>query len=88
MVEIYTTGKVETGPDDKYAYLISDSRWEGHRTIGHSGGAPGINADLKIFTDLGYTVTAMSNYDEAASAITRYATQLIIHKRPAPEDSM
>ncbi|MCH7879591.1 MAG: beta-lactamase family protein [candidate division Zixibacteria bacterium] len=84
MVDIYTTGKVDMGPNDRYAYLISDSRWDGHRTVGHNGGAPGINADLKIFTDLGFTVTAMSNYDGAANAITTYATRLITHKRSIP----
>ncbi|MEE8404076.1 MAG: serine hydrolase domain-containing protein [candidate division Zixibacteria bacterium] len=84
MLEIYTTGKVENGPNDKYAYLISDSRWDGHRTVGHAGGAPGINADLKIFTDIGFTVTAMSNVDQAANAITTYAARLITHERPVP----
>ncbi|MCH9032029.1 MAG: beta-lactamase family protein [candidate division Zixibacteria bacterium] len=81
MVDIYTTGKVDNGPEDKYAYLIGDSRHEGHRTVGHGGGAPGINADLKIFTDLGFTVAAMSDCDEAANAITNHASRLIAHNR-------
>lgn len=81
MLKTYTTGKVETGPDEMYAYLIGDDIWEGHRVVGHSGGAPGINSDLKILPDLKYVVTAMSNYDNAASAISHYATDLIIHKR-------
>lgn len=81
MVEIYTTGKVDMGPDSKYAYLIGDSRHDGHRTVGHSGGAPGINADLTIFTDLGFTVAAMSNYDYAASTIVSFAINLITHER-------
>ena len=84
MLKIYTTGKVDFGPGDRYAYLISDAIWEGHRTVGHNGGAPGINADLKIFTDIGFTVTAMSNVDQAANAITTYAARLITHKRPVP----
>ncbi len=84
MVEVYTTGKVEMGPGDKYGYLIGDSRRDGHRTVGHNGGAPGISADMIIFTDLGITVTAMSNYDFAASAIASYATRLITHERPLP----
>ncbi len=84
MLKIYTAGKVDFGPGDRYAYLISDAIWEGHRTVGHNGGAPGINADLKIFTDIGFTVTAMSNVDQAANAITTYAARLITHKRPVP----
>jgi CubicO group peptidase (beta-lactamase class C family) len=84
MIDTYTTGKVDTGPEDKYAYLISDSRWDGHRAVGHSGGAPGINANLIIFTDLGFTLAAMSNYGTGATAITEFAAQLITHKRPKP----
>ena len=84
MLEIYTAGKVEFGSEGKYAYLISDDLQDGHRTVGHDGGAPGISADLKIFTDLGFTITAMSNYDHVAMAITTYAARLITHNRPVP----
>ncbi len=81
MVETMTTGKVEMGPGDQYAYLFGVSDWNGHLAIGHGGGAPGINADLKIFKDLGVTIIAMSNYDMAASAVSQYAVDLITHKR-------
>lgn len=82
MLEMYTTGKVEFGPDGKYAYLISDDLQDGHRVVGHNGGAPGISADLKIFTDLGFTITAMSNFDFVAGTIVEFAARLITHKRP------
>ena len=84
MLKIYTTGKVEFGPEGKYAYLISDDVQDGHRVVGHDGGAPGISADLKIFTDLGFTVAAMSNYDFVAGTLTAYVARLITHKRPLP----
>ena len=76
--DIVTTGKVDMGPDHKYAYLFGDRLENGHRVIGHNGGAPGINAELNIYLDLGYTVAVMSNYDHAASTIADRIDRLII----------
>jgi len=84
MLNTCTTGKIEMGPDEKYAYLIGDSRNDDHRVIGRGGGPPGINSDLKIFPYLGYTITAMSNTGDGASAITDYAARLITHKGQLP----
>ncbi len=81
MTAVLTTGKIRTGPDEQYAYLFADADWNGHRVIGHGGGAPGINADLKIFPELGFTIAAMSNYGQGASAIARFAGDLIAHQR-------
>jgi len=83
MLETYTTGKVDMGPSMKYAYLIGDSQRDGHRIVGHNGGAPGINAEMKIFTDLGFTVAAMGNYDGGSFEIVQHAVRLISHKRNA-----
>jgi len=38
----------------------------GHRVIGHSGGAPGIAADFDIFINDGYTIITFSNRDGGA----------------------
>jgi CubicO group peptidase (beta-lactamase class C family) len=71
-VDTVTTGKVEMdGPELKYAYLFGDHDFNGHRAVGHTGGAPGINAVLEIFVDDGYTVAVMSNYDGGAMPIAR-----------------
>ena len=79
--EAYTdtviTGKVETGPGDKYAYLFGDKRENGHRIVGHGGGAPGINAMLDIYWDDGYTVAVMANYDRAASTVAERIQRLL-----------
>ena len=83
MLKTYTTGKVEMGPNDFYAYLISEEVWDGIKSVGHGGGAPGINSDLKIFPEIGYTISAMSNYDTGASAIGSYVAHLLAHGRPA-----
>ena len=80
-VDTITSGKVEAFPGHKYCYLFSESIDTGHRVVGHSGGAPGINANLDIYPELGYTVAAMSNYGTGASDICEYAGKLISHKR-------
>jgi hypothetical protein len=65
------------GPNDKYAYLFGDRLIDGHRVVGHNGGAPGINAELDIYWDDGYTVAVMSNYDGAASFVNRKIRKLL-----------
>jgi len=76
-VDTLTTGKVEMGPQMKYAYLFGESNANGHRVIGHSGGAPGINAVLRIYTDLGYTVAVLSNYSNGAEPIADRIEKLL-----------
>jgi CubicO group peptidase (beta-lactamase class C family) len=63
--DIITSGKVKTpgDPDAQYAYGFQDEKINGHRSFGHGGGFPGINSELRIFPDLGYTVAVMANYD-------------------------
>ena len=36
------------------------------KSIGNSGGFPGINSNLDIFVDSGYIVAVMSNIDEGS----------------------
>jgi CubicO group peptidase (beta-lactamase class C family) len=47
------------------------------QVVGHSGGFPGINANLDIFVDSGYVVAVMTNYDRAASPIARKIRKLL-----------
>ncbi|HQR08451.1 MAG TPA: serine hydrolase domain-containing protein [Gemmatales bacterium] len=75
-----TTGKVQMGPDGKYAYGFGDFTVNGHRHIGHNGGAPGISADFRDYLDLGYTAIVLSNYDGAAELPTRQIEALLTHK--------
>jgi CubicO group peptidase (beta-lactamase class C family) len=75
---LVTTSKVEMGPGAKYAYGFGDIPVDGKRTIGHNGGAPGISADLSIFTESGYTVAMMANYDpEDLQPIVRQVRKII-----------
>jgi len=65
--EMLTTGKVEGRPGSKYAYGFSDSTENGVRWLGHGGGAPGMNGELKFSPDSGYIVAVLSNLDPPAA---------------------
>ncbi|GAC1302082.1 MAG: serine hydrolase domain-containing protein [Ktedonobacteraceae bacterium] len=49
-------------PDITYAYGWQNVTVNGHRIVGHSGGAPGISAQFDLYLDLGYTVVVLANY--------------------------
>jgi D-alanyl-D-alanine carboxypeptidase len=67
------TGKVETGSGFRYAYGFGDGRQNGLGSVGHSGGAPGMNGDLRIYPSTGYVLVVLSNLDPpAASAISAF----------------
>ena len=72
-----TTGKTQMGPESMYAYLFQDRSVNGHRIVGHGGGAPGINAKLDMYLDSGYTVAVMANYDGAAGTVARKIEELL-----------
>ncbi len=72
-----TTGKAHMGPESMYAYLFQDRNVNGHRIVGHGGGAPGINAKLDMYLDSGYTVAVMANYDGAAGTVAGKIEELL-----------
>ena len=62
------TGKVETPSREKYAYGFDDRRdMDGHGSVGHGGGAPGINGDLRFHPKSGYVLAALANIDPPAA---------------------
>jgi CubicO group peptidase (beta-lactamase class C family) len=65
--EMLTTGKVDTGGGDKYAYGFMDQISGGVRSYGHGGGAPGMNGDLTIYPQSGYVVSVLANIDPPAA---------------------
>lgn len=62
--EKITSGQVDA-PFGKYGYGFEIGA--GGSIRGHSGGAPGINSDLKILWEKDYIVVLMSNYDPPAA---------------------
>jgi CubicO group peptidase (beta-lactamase class C family) len=62
------TGKSETGGGRMYAYGFEDGRGkDGMGGVGHGGGAPGMNGDLRIYPKSGYVVAVLSNLDPPAA---------------------
>jgi D-alanyl-D-alanine carboxypeptidase len=71
--KLLITGKVNAGPA-KYAYGFEDARdAEGNGWVGHGGGAPGMNGDLRIYPKSGYVIAVLANIDPpAAQRISEY----------------
>jgi D-alanyl-D-alanine carboxypeptidase len=65
--ELLITGKVDSGGGRKYAYGFEDGRKDGIGAVGHGGGAPGMNGDLRIYPRSGYVVAVLSNLDPPAA---------------------
>jgi CubicO group peptidase (beta-lactamase class C family) len=65
--DLLITGKVDTGNGPKYAYGFEDARQNGAGAVGHGGGAPGMNGDLRIYPKSGYVVAVLSNLDPPAA---------------------
>jgi CubicO group peptidase (beta-lactamase class C family) len=62
--ELLITGKEEIGPGFRYAYGFGDDRdAEGNGWVGHGGGAPGMNGDLRVYPASGYVVVVLANLD-------------------------
>jgi D-alanyl-D-alanine carboxypeptidase len=72
--ELLITGKVALVPGISYAFGFADARDEdGNGWVGHSGGAPGMNGDLRIYLESGYVVAVLANVDPpAAQRISDY----------------
>ncbi len=67
-------GQVETARGGKQAYGLQDSRGaDGTGAVGHGGGAPGINGNLKIYPKSGYVTVVLANLSPpAATELSNY----------------
>jgi D-alanyl-D-alanine carboxypeptidase len=72
--ELLTTAKPESG-DAHYAYGFEDDVVKGVRSFGHSGGAPGMNGDLRIYPQTGYVVVALANMDRGAQRASSWISE-------------
>jgi CubicO group peptidase (beta-lactamase class C family) len=62
------TGKVDAARGHRYAYGFGDGRHsDGSGSVGHNGGAPGMNGDLRIYPQSGYIVVVLANIDPPAA---------------------
>jgi len=76
--EMMTSGKVQTDRHIMYCYGFRDRVENGHHIVGHTGGFPGIAGYLGIFTDLGYTVAVLSNYDNGTAEPVSFVEELLV----------
>src|SRR2546427_13067330 len=67
--ELLIIGKVDSGGGRRYAYGFEDGRKDGAGAVGHGGGAPGMNGDLRIYPQSGYVVAGLSNLDPPAASL-------------------
>ena len=69
--KLLISGKAETssGPlGGGYAYGFEDARGaDGNGWVGHGGGAPGMNGELRIYPKSGYVVAVLANIDPPAA---------------------
>ena len=72
---LMTSGKVDTPGGGKYAYGFAEDMEGGVRSFGHSGGAPGMNGDLRIFPDSGYVVAALANTGSGAAQVVSWVSE-------------
>ncbi len=63
---IYFEGRQAMRGNMQYGYGIGEHTTNGHRSVGHNGGGPGIAADFRIYPELGYTTVLFSNYTSRA----------------------
>jgi CubicO group peptidase (beta-lactamase class C family) len=54
-----------------YGYCWRIERSHGNLVVGHGGGAPGVSASFKRFTDDRYTIIVLSNYTGGAGGVAR-----------------
>jgi CubicO group peptidase (beta-lactamase class C family) len=73
-MEMLITGKEVLDFGSSYAYGFGDHRdADGNGWVGHGGGAPGMNGDLRIYPKPGYVVAVLANIDPpAAQRISEY----------------
>jgi CubicO group peptidase (beta-lactamase class C family) len=77
-VKLLTTPKPElSSPEYGFGFGISEQG----RIVGHSGGFPGINAQLDIYLVDGYTVAVMANYGGAAQPVIEKMRALLLAGR-------
>ena len=73
-VKILTTAKPElNSPNYGYGFQIDAEA----KSFGHSGGFPGINSNLEMFRETGWTAIVMSNYSRGGQPVIQKMRNLI-----------
>jgi CubicO group peptidase (beta-lactamase class C family) len=73
-VKILTTAKPElNSPNYGYGFGVNSDA----KSFGHSGGFPGINSNLEMFRETGWTAIVMSNYSGGGQLVMKKMRNLI-----------
>ena len=70
--ELWTDQK---GADYGFGFAVRD---EPQKIVGHSGGFPGISANLDVFPESGFAVAVLSNYSDAAIPMAEAIRALVL----------
>jgi CubicO group peptidase (beta-lactamase class C family) len=62
------TQMITPGLNSQYGFGMSLTGEGATRSVGHAGGAPGQNGDLRVFPESGYVIVALSNLDPPAAS--------------------
>ncbi len=76
MAEVLWSPKPELGSPE-YGFGFGVRGGPGNRIVGHSGGFPGISAQLDLFLDRGYSVAVLANYDTIAGRVAERIRELL-----------
>lgn len=66
-------------PNYGYGFQIDNE----HQIVGHSGGFPGINSNLDMYLNNGFTAAVMSNYGRGGELVGDKIQQLILSGQPS-----
>lgn len=86
MTDTVVTGKVAVAPGARARYGFGFYDVDpGSRVRGHSGGGEGsgIDADVEILWDSGYTIVVVGNYDTPAARAIAQGVVMLIARQPA-----
>ncbi len=83
LTELVLTGKVERDDEwgGKYGYGFAEDSVNGKRIVGYAGAYPGVNGELDMYIDFGYTVAVLSNYDPPSAQRVAYKLREMIIPR-------
>jgi len=74
--EMVWSAKPELG-SPSYGFGFGVNGTQSNRIVGHGGGFTGINSNLDMYLDTGFTAIVMSNYDNGASLINGKIQELL-----------
>lgn len=68
-----TRAQIDVGPAGaaqalKYGLGFGVATWEGHRSFGHNGGAPGVNVEAQVYPDDKVQIVVLANRDPPEAA--------------------